>query len=139
MPFLSIAEIAKLAGANRETVRKRKDQLGLKAGKGSTPNKQLFESRDLLMLIPDPGDDNSGRKIEVSLTEARTREALAKAEKTELENETSRGERIPREDVEDVAEEVFAMIRERIDGSSLLPDEKELIFEDMRKIAKDLG
>lgn len=138
MPFLSIAEIAKLAGANRETVRKRKDQLGLKAGRGSTPNKQLFESRDLLMLIPDPGDDNSGRKIDVSLTEARTREALAKAEKLEIEIEASRGERVPIDDVMDVHEELMAMIRERIDGSNLTPEEKELIFEDMRKIAKDL-
>lgn len=138
MPLLSTAEIAQIIGANRETVRKRAAQLALKPGKGSHAKKQLYESRDLLMLIPDPGDDNIGRKVDVSLTEARTRAELAKAEKLEIEIEASRGIRVPVDDVLDVHEDLFAAIRERIDGSSLSPDEKERIFEDMRKIAKDL-
>ena len=112
--ILSINQIADLTGVDRRTVKKRLQGIEPTedCGKGG-----IFY--DLRVVLPKVyASDEMQQGDSVSLEQARIRESIAKAEKTEIEVETMRKERTPIEGGIKILDQI---VSEFLDELSLLP------------------
>ena len=119
----SINELASLVGADRLTVKRRADQLGLEAKDGKQ-GAMLYDSRALLQLVPPPyrsGTDATGLTRE----QAAARKDMALAEKTELEVARLKGRLADVDELLEAQNEFMDIVIGAIKSSSLTDDEKE--------------
>ena len=133
MPRLSINQLAEFTGKSNATIKKRLD--GMEFEKEG--HAYIYDSADALAAIYGQSnvDANGTPK---SLTEARTRESLAKAEKTELEVQTLRRERIPIDTLNDVNDAFFGLLKTKIMNSQLTELDKRELIDGIREIPTQL-
>jgi hypothetical protein len=129
MPLLSFNEIATLVGADRMTITRRVEQLNLPIEDGPRQAK-LVDTRKLLQLVPPPTKSRTDGE-EATFEEARIRETLAKAKKTELEIEKLEGRFVDVTEIMEAQNALFDVIGARIKKSGLSDDEKEDMLDAM--------
>ena len=129
MPLLSFNEIATLVGADRMTITRRVEQLNLPIEDGPRQAK-LVDTRKLLQLVPPPTKSRTDGE-ESTFEEARIRETLAKAKKTELEIEKLEGRFVDVTEIMEAQNALFDVIGARIKKSGLSDDEKEDMLDAM--------
>lgn len=138
---LSINQFATLVRADRATVQRRADQLGLQATPGPKHAK-LYNSYDLLQLVPIPTRAGAASEGAVSLEEARIRQTNADAEVKELTAKKLRGELADVSEVMAAQNDLFDQIGAIIKKSALPDADKEdilaAISEVPRKVWGDL-
>lgn len=122
--LLSIQELAAIAATNRETVKKRADQLGLEPVDGEKGSKR-YDSRSLLQLRPAPSRYGSGDGVTMNPEEARARKDAAQAEKTELEVARLKGELADVGELLEAQNSIFDEVAAVIKKSRLEDAEKE--------------
>ncbi len=130
---ISINKLAELTGKASRTIKARLSDL--------KPEKQgaalTYDSAEALAAIY-AGYGAMKDAGAMTLTEARTRESLAKAEKTEIEIETMQKQRIPVDVINDAIEPVLALHKQIIMGSKLSDAEKREICESLRDIPRNM-
>ena len=119
----SINELASLVGADRLTVKRRADQLGLQCQEGGR-GAMLYDSRALLQLVPPPSRIASDGDA-VTLEEARIRQTLADAKVKELAAAKAEGLLADVEELLEAQNGIFDLVIGAIKASSLTDDEKE--------------
>ena len=124
-------ELAKLTGKAHRTIEKRLEKLPFEVDGKS----HLYDSKSALEAIY-LGD--KPESTTATLTEARTEESLAKAEKTRIEIETMQRQRIPIDVINDAIEPVLALHKQIIMGSKLTDPEKREICESLRDIPRNM-
>lgn len=134
MPLLSFNEIATLVGADRMTITRRVEQLNLPVENGPRQAK-LVDTRKLLQLVPPPTKSAIDGE-ESTFEQARIRETLAKAKKTELEIEKLEGRFVDVSEIMDAQNALFDTIGARIKKSSLSDDEKEDMLDAMTEATR---
>jgi hypothetical protein len=131
----SVNRIALLVGADRATVVRRAEALGLAPEDGPKQAK-LYETKAILQLVPIPtrttSDDGAGSTFE----DARIRETLAKAKKTEIEIERLEGILAPVTDLMEAQNALFDDIGAIIKKSALSDDEKSDLLDAMIAAAR---
>lgn len=118
----SINKIAHIVGADRATVKRRANQLGLEAVPGEK-QATLYETEKLLQLVPPPVRDVSGDGS--TLEEARIRQTNADAELKELAIEKEKGRLADVSELLDIQNELFDQISTQIKNSGLSDSEKD--------------
>jgi hypothetical protein len=134
MPLLSINEIATLIGADRATVTRRAEQIGLEFEPGKRQAK-LLDTRKILQMIPPPTRAINGDEAS-TFEEARIRETLAKAKKTELEVEKMEGRYADVAELMEAQNALFDSIGSIIKKSELSDDAKEDILDSMTQASR---
>lgn len=129
MPLKSFNEIATLVGADRMTVTRRVDQLSIPIEDGPRQSK-LIDTRKILQLVPPPSKSIQGEGAS-TFEEARIRETLAKAKKTELEIEKLEGRFADITELMEAQNTLFDSISGIIKKSELSDDKKEDILDAM--------
>jgi hypothetical protein len=129
MPLKSFNEIATLVGADRMTVTRRVDQLSIPIEDGPRQSK-LIDTRKILQLVPPPSKSIQGEGAS-TFEEARIRETLAKAKKTELEIEKLEGRFADITELMESQNTLFDSISGIIKKSELSDDKKEDILDAM--------
>ena len=121
----SLNEIASIIGADRATVIRRADQLGLETvpGKGQA---KLVETRLLLQLVPIPTRNSTGDSS--TLEEARIKQTLADARVKELTAQKLEGTLADVEEVLAAQNEIMDDVAAMIKASGLTQNEKEEIL-----------
>lgn len=133
MPRFSIKQLAEMTGKTRETIKRKLDGLDyLEEGTA-----YLFDSKEALEAIYGVANDDYNGNPK-SLTEARTLESMAKAEKTQIEIETMRKERIPIEILNAALEKFFGLLKTRIMQGGPSEAWKKEMIESIRDIPKEL-
>jgi hypothetical protein len=134
----SINALHKLTGFDRETVMRRLKDLHFElAGDGPTAAKQ-FESTVALPILYGIDPENPGEKI--TAAEAARRLTLARERQVNVQTEVTSGERLHRDDVQEVFDEmhgdIAAIIKSKADalGNEAVTD----IFGKLREAAKKL-
>jgi hypothetical protein len=128
-------ELFELTGKTHKTIKGRLSNL---APTGTNPGRgggDTYNSADALTLI------YNGDRPEAStatLTEARTRESLAKALGAEIDNETKLKTRIPIEIVNDANDAFFGLLKAKIMGSKMSDADKRELIDEMREIPTKL-
>ena len=138
----SINEIAKLVRNDRATVARRAEELRLIPvdGKGIGDNKaKLYETHELLHLVPLPSRAAKGNEGADTLEDARIRSENAKAEKTELEVEKMKGNLADVAEVLAAQNEIFDNIAAIIKKSSMPDADKEDCLGEIGKAARIWG
>jgi len=133
----SVNKLASLVGADRATVQRRADQLGLKAKSGEK-NAKLYDSRALLQMVPLPSrveDSGEGSTLE----EARIRQTLADARVKELTAKKLEGHLADVTEVLELQNAIFDDISARIKKSNLTDSEKEDLLDSLSAAARDWG
>lgn len=131
MPKISVNEMADLTGKAHRTIKLRLESLDPeKVGPA-----HLYDSKQALQLIYN-GD--RPETTTATLTEARTRESLAKALGAEIDNETKLKTRIPVEILNDVNDAFFGLLKAKIMGSKMSEADKRELIEEMRDIPTKL-
>jgi hypothetical protein len=123
MSLLPIQQIAAIAGTNRETVKKRADQLGLLPTDGEKGAK-LYDTRKLLRLVEERQRNESITGGE-SLEEAKIRQTLADAEVKELTAKKLKGQLASVTDLLEAQNAILDKIAAIIKKSSMSDDDKE--------------
>jgi hypothetical protein len=129
MPLKSFNEIATLVGADRMTIARRVDQLSIPIEDGPRQSK-LIDTRKILQLVPPPSKSIQGEGAS-TFEEARIRETLAKAKKTELEIEKLEGRFADITELMESQNTLFDSISGIIKKSELSDDKKEDILDAM--------
>ena len=129
MPLKSFNEIATLVGADRMTVTRRVDQLSIPIEDGPRQSK-LIDTRKILQLVPPPSKAVQGEGAS-TFEEARIRETLAKAEKTELEIEKLKGRFADITELMEALNTLLDFYSGLIKKSELSDDKKEDMFDAM--------
>lgn len=129
MPLKSFNEIATLVGADRMTVTRRVDQLSIPIEDGPRQSK-LIDTRKILQLVPPPSKAIQGEGAS-TFEEARIRETLAKAKKTELEIEKLEGRFADIAELMEAQNTLFDSIGGIIKKSELSDEKKEDILDAM--------
>jgi hypothetical protein len=132
MSQVSISYLSEITGRDRRTVTNRVGHLQFTVeGKA-----HLFDSAQALEAIY--AADGPRQQMD-ALIAARTRLALANAQKLQIEIETLRKERIPIEVATAAIEPVLMLTKAKILGSDLTDDEKRALFDQLRSIPRQLG
>lgn len=129
MPLKSFNEIATLVGADRMTITRRVEQLSIPIEDGPRQSK-LIDTRKILQLVPPPSKSIQGEGAS-TFEEARIRETLAKAKKTELEIEKLEGRFADITELMESQNTLFDSISGIIKKSELSDDKKEDILDAM--------
>ena len=128
---VSINQLNELTGKAHRTIKARLANLtGVHEGVGI-----YYDSVSALDAI------YNGDRPEAStatLTEARTRESLAKALGAEIDNETKLKTRIPIEIVNDANDAFFGLLKAKIMGSKMSEADKRELIDEMREIPTKL-
>ena len=121
----SLNEIASIIGADRATVIRRVDQLGIEVtpGKGQA---KMVETRLLLQLVPIPTRNSTGDSS--TLEEARIRQTVADARVKELTAQKLEGTLADVEEVLAAQNEIMSDVAGMIKASGLTQNEKEEIL-----------
>jgi hypothetical protein len=134
MSLLPIQQIAAIAGTNRETVKKRADQLGLLPTDGEKGAK-LYDSRTLVQLVPPPSKYGESDGLRETRDEAAARKDSALADKTELEVARLKGELAPVREFLEVQNAIFDKLATIVKKSPMSDNEKE----DMLSVMSEAG
>lgn len=137
MSLESTNQIASLVGADRATVLRRADQLGLAPVDGAKGAK-LYETRELLMLVPIPtrSVDTSGLSG-ATLEEARIRQTEADARLKELQAQKLEGTLASIEELLEWQNQLHDIIATRIKESSMSESEKEDVMSAISSAARE--
>ena len=128
---VSVNMLAEWTGKDRRTIKARLANLeGADGPKGA-----LYNSVSALDAIYN-GDRPEATTA--TLTEARTRESLAKALGAEIDNETKLKTRIPIEIVNDANDAFFGLLKAKIMGSKMSEADKRELIDEMREIPTTL-
>ena len=130
----SVNEMASLAGADRATVQRRADQIGLVAESGPKGAK-LYDSRALLQIIPPPKASTGGGVLP-SLEQARTENTIADTKLKELQAAKLEGVLADVEELLELQGGLFEDISAQIKKSNLPNEEKEDILAAILAAAK---
>ena len=128
---VSINTLAEWTGRDRRTIKARLQSLNPEIV-GSAHNYDSAQALTAIYIGDRPESDT------VSLTEARTRESLAKALGAEIENETRLKTRIPIEIVNDANDAFFGLLKAKIMGSKMSDEDKQELIDEMREIPTKL-
>lgn len=129
----SVNELASIVGADRATVIRRADQLGLVPEDGPKSAK-LYETRVILQLVPIPTRNSSADSS--TLEEARIKQTLADARVKELTAQKLEGTLADVEELLLAQNEIFADVAALIKRSGIAQNEKEEIFEKIAEAAR---
>ena len=134
----SVNKIASIVGADRATVQRRADQLGLIPQDGPKQAK-LYDCRTLLQLVPSPVAVRDTGEM-MTLEEARIRQTTADARVKELQAEKLEGTMADVSELLELQNAMFDDLAARIKKSKLSDEEKEDLLDaisgDVRKWAE---
>jgi len=137
MPLLSINELHKLTGKTRATVTKSMDGLTFQPGPKSG---KLYDSKlALAKLYGVAGEDGTGS---VTAQEASRLLTIARRQQIDLEMEVTRGDRWPKEDVENIHETSLSNVAGLLkahEGKALTPELIRDIFTELREVPAKLA
>ena len=128
-------ELFELTGKTHKTLKCRLSNLattGTNPGRGGGSFYDSAQALTAIYIGDRPESDT------VSLTEARTRESLAKALGAEIDNETKLKTRIPIEIVNDANDAFFGLLKAKIMGSKMSEEDKRELIDEMREIPTKL-
>jgi hypothetical protein len=132
----SINELASIVGADRATVQRRADQLGL-VHKDGQKQAKLYDSRTLLQLVPlpsrlnDDGDDSG-----MTYQDAKTAQAKWDAKCKELTAKKLEGSLVDVSELMEAQNELFDMFSALVKKSALSDNEKEDILSAFSQAAR---
>ena len=132
---LSVNQLATLVRADRATVQRRADQLGLEVTPGPKHAK-LYNSWELLQLVPIPTKASAGIEGASTLEEARIRQTLADAEVKELTAKKLRGELADVSEVMAAQNDLFDQIAAIIKKSEIKETDKEDILSVISEVPR---
>ncbi len=137
MPLLSITELHKLTGKTRATVTKSMDGLTFQPGPKSG---KLYDSKlALAKLYGVAGEDGTDS---VTAQEASRLLTIARRQQIDLEMEVTRGDRWPKEDVENIHETSLSNVAGLLkahEGKALTPELIRDIFTELREVPAKLA
>ncbi len=137
MPLLSINELHKLTGKTRATVTKSMDGLTFQPGPKSG---KLYDSKlALAKLYGVAGEDGTDS---VTAQEASRLLTIARRQQIDLEMEVTRGDRWPKEDVENIHETSLSNVAGLLkahEGKPLTPELIRDIFTELREVPAKLA
>jgi hypothetical protein len=137
MPLLSINELHKLTGKTRATVTKSMDGLTFQPGPKSG---KLYDSKlALAKLYGVAGEDGTGS---VTAQEASRLLTIARRQQIDLEMEVTRGDRWPKEDVENIHEQSLSNVAGLLkahEEKTLTPELIRDIFTELREVPAKLA
>lgn len=136
MSLESTNEIASLVGADRATVVRRADQLGMIPADGPKGAK-LYETREILMLVPIPSRSTSAESGGATLEEARIRQTEADARLKELQAQRLEGTLASIDELLEWQNQLHDLIATRIKESSMTEQEKEDVMSSISAAARE--
>ena len=136
MSLESTNEIASLVGADRATVVRRADQLGMIPVDGPKGAK-LYETREILMLVPIPSRSTSTDSGGATLEEARIRQTEADARLKELQAQRLEGTLASIDELLEWQNQLHDLIATRIKESSMTEQEKEDVMSSISAAARE--
>lgn len=128
----SVNQLASLVGADRATVIRRADQLGLLPRDGEKGAK-LYDSRSLLQLVPLPSRGTEGAATK---EEAQIRQITADAKLKELQSAKLEGVLADVSELLAAQNEIFDQLAAIVKKSSLADAEKEDILSAMAQAVR---
>ena len=136
MPRLAtINELSEWTGKTCKTIKGRLVSL---APAGSNPGRGGGEVYNSVSALDAIYNGDRPEASTATLTEARTRESLAKALGAEIDNETKLKTRIPIEIVNDANDAFFGLLKAKITGSKMSDEDKRELIDEMREIPTTL-
>jgi hypothetical protein len=131
----SINELAGIVGADRATVQRRADQLGLVHQDGQKQAK-LYDSRTLLQLVPLPSRSSSIDSDSSTLEEARIRQTVADARCKELTAQKLEGSLADVAELMEAQNTIIDTLAAIVKKSALSDNEKEDILSAFSQAAR---
>jgi hypothetical protein len=131
----SINELASIVGADRATVQRRADQLGL-AHKDGQKQAKLYDSRTLLQLVPLPSRSSSIDSDSATLEEARIRQTVADARCKELTAQKLEGSLADVAELMEAQNTIIDTLSAIVKKSALSDNEKEDILSAFSQAAR---
>ena len=131
----SVNELASIVGADRATVQRRADQLGLVHQDGQKQAK-LYDSRTLLQLVPLPSRSSSIDSDSSTLEEARIRQTVADARCKELTAQKLEGSLADVAELMEAQNTIIDTLAAIVKKSALSDNEKEDILSAFSQAAR---
>lgn len=131
----SINELASIVGADRATVQRRADQLGL-VHKDGQKQAKLYDSRTLLQLVPLPSRSSSIDSDSATLEEARIRQTVADARCKELTAQKLEGSLADVAELMEAQNTIIDTLSAIVKKSALSDNEKEDILSAFSQAAR---
>jgi hypothetical protein len=131
----SINELASIVGADRATVQRRADQLGL-IHKDGQKQAKLYDSRTLLQLVPLPSRSSSIDSDSATLEEARIRQTVADARCKELTAQKLEGSLADVAELMEAQNTIIDTLSAIVKKSALSDNEKEDILSAFSQAAR---
>lgn len=134
MPKLSINELHKLTGIQRDTIVRRIGDLKFERTGTHDAAAKLYDAKDALPLIYGYMENNEGVTMQVAARDL----SVAKKQQIELNMESVRRERIPLEEIGEINAECFDSIAGLIrscENKQMTAERIQDIFAELRKVA----
>lgn len=139
MKEISQLEIANLTSLDRETVRRRLEGMVFTPG---PKRAKLYRSDSALIRVLGVGDGSDDGVERVTQAEATRRYTISRDEQVKLEMEVTRGDRWPKDDVEEIHETSLSNVAGLLkghEGKVLTPELIRDIFTELREVPAKLA